>query len=246
MVKIYIYNEMKKQNIPEEIFSLITEEEIIMFQELQTKIKELNNKTNLTRLINGDDYWVSQVFDSIWPFKTFLNFNFDNKKFLDIGSGCGFPGLAYAITHPTSEIYLIDSSKKKTDALKILIKEITFKNNIHVINDRIENLAHQSSMRNSFNIATTRAVSNPSTVSEYILPMLKKEGYGVLYCGKWTNQESKNLDKTLEKLEGKVKDKKEILLPRNKGTRNIILIQQKRLCPEIYPRKVGKPEKNPL
>ena len=76
--------------------------------------------------------------------------------------------------------------------------------------------------------------------------MLKKEGFGFLYCGKWTNQESKNLDKTLEILEGKVKDKKEILLPRNKGTRNIILIQPKNFCPEIYPRKVGKPEKNPL
>ena len=162
------------------------------------------------------------------------------------GSGCGFPGLAYAIIHPNSEIYLIDSSKKKTDALRILIKSINFRNNIHVINDRIENLAHKSSMRNSFNIATTRAVSNPSTVSEYILPMLKKEGFGVLYCGKWTNEESKNLDKTLEILEGKVKDKKEILLPRNKGTRNIILIQPKNFCPEIYPRKVGKPEKNPL
>ena len=76
--------------------------------------------------------------------------------------------------------------------------------------------------------------------------MLKKEGLGVLYCGKWTNQESKDLDKTLEILEGKVKDKKEILLPRNKGTRNIILIQPKKFCPEINPRKVGKPEKNPL
>jgi len=135
---------------------------------------------------------------------------------------------------------------KKTEALKILIKEINFKNNIHVINDRIENLAHQSSMRNSFNIATTRAVSNPSTVSEYILPMLKKEGLGILYCGKWTDKEGKNLDKTLEILEGKVKEKKKILLPRSKGTRNIILIQPKDICPKIYPRKVGKPEKNPL
>jgi len=246
MVKIYIYNKMKKHNIPEEIFSLITEEEIIMFQELQTKIEELNKKTNLTRLINGDDYWISQVFDSIWPFKTFPNINFDNKKFLDIGSGCGFPGLAYAITHSNSEIYLIDSSKKKSEALKILIKEINFKNNIHVINDRIEIFAHLSSMRNSFDIATTRAVSNPATVSEYILPMLKKEGLGVLYCGKWTDKESKNLDKTLEILEGKYREKKEILLPRSKGTRNIILIQPKNFCPEIYPRKVGKPEKNPL
>ena len=246
MVKIYIFNDMKKQNIPEEISALIKEEEIIMFQELQIKIEELNKKTNLTRLVKGDDYWISQVFDSIWPFKTFLNFNFDNKKFLDIGSGCGFPGLAYAIIHPTSEIYLVDSSKKKTDALKTLIKEINFKNNIHVINDRIENLAHQSLMRNSFHIATTRAVSNPSTVSEYILPMLKKEGLGVLYCGKWTDEESKNLDKTLEILEGKFKEKKNILLPKSKGTRNIIFIQPKNFCPEIYPRKVGKPEKNPL
>jgi len=237
---------MKKQNIPEEISALITEEEIIMFQQLQIKIKELNKKTNLTRLINGDDYWVSHVFDSIWPFKTSSNINFDNKKFLDIGSGCGFPGLAYAITHPSSEIYLVDSSKKKTDALKALIKEINFKNNIHVINDRIENLAHQSSMRNSFNLATTRAVSNPSTVSEYIIPMLKKEGLGILYCGQWTDEESKNLDKTLEILEGKFIEKKRILLPKNKGTRNIILIQPKNFCPEIYPRKVGKPEKNPL
>ena len=237
---------MKQQNIPEEIFSLITKEEIIMFQELQIKIKELNNKTNLTRLIDGDDYWVSQVIDSIWPFKAFANINFDNKKFLDIGSGCGFPGLAYAITHPTSEIYLVDSSKKKTDALKALIKEINFKNNIHIINDRIENLAHQSLMRNSFHIATTRAVSNPSTVSEYILPMLKKEGLGVLYCGKWTDLESKNLEKTLEILEGKFKEKKKMLLPKSKGTRNVIIIQPKNFCPETYPRKIGKPEKNPL
>ena len=65
---------MKKQNIPREIFSLINEEEIIMFQELQIKIKELNNTTNLTRLINGDDYWVTQVYDSIWPFKTLVLF----------------------------------------------------------------------------------------------------------------------------------------------------------------------------
>ena len=237
---------MDKHRIPKELFALITEEEMIMFKELRILIEKLNNKINLTRLIEGDDFWVSQVFDSIWPFKIFPNINFDNKKFLDIGSGCGFPGLAYAITHPTSEIYLIDSSKKKTDALKILIKEINFKNKIHIINDRIENLAHQTSMRNSFHIATTRAVSNPSTVSEYILPMLEKEGLGVLYCGKWTDKENKNLDKTLEILEGKVKEKKKIMLPRSKGTRNIILIQPKNYCSEIYPRKVGKPEKNPL
>ena len=108
---------MKKENIPNEVINLLTKDEIILFQELQIIIKELNFKTNLTRLIENNDYWISQVYDSIWPFKENSKENFDNKRFIDIGSGCGFPGFAYAITHPNSEIYLVDSSQKKTDSL---------------------------------------------------------------------------------------------------------------------------------
>ena len=237
---------MKKEILPTELLELITEEEIMIFKELQIKIKELNYTTNLTRLIEGYDYWISQVFDSIWPFKIMPKMNFDNKNFLDIGSGCGFPGFAYAITHPNSEIYLIDSSRKKTAALEKLIKLVNFKNKFYVINDRIENFAHQHTYRNYFNIATTRAVSNPSTVAEYILPMLQKEGLGVLYCGKWNKQINKSLEKALGVLEGEIKERKTISLPMNKGKRNVIFIQPKKPCPTVFPRKIGRPEKNPL
>ena len=237
---------MKTEIIPIEIKQLLTEEEIMMFKELRIKIQELNHKTNLTRLTEGDDYWISQVYDSIWSFKENSKYNFDNKKFIDIGSGCGFPGLAYAISHPNSEIYLVDSSKKKSDSLKKIIKNINFANNIIVINDRIENVAHQSSFRNIFNIATARAVSNPSTVAEYILPMLSMKGYGILYCGKWENEDQKSLEKTLEILEGKITKTKKTFLPRNKGIRNTIFIQPKNICPAIYPRAIGKAEKYPL
>jgi len=237
---------MKKDKIPSELIELITEEEIILFKDLQKRIQELNYRTNLTRLIDGDNYWISQVFDSIWPFKILPNLNFDNKKFLDIGSGCGFPGFAYAITHPSSEIYLVDSSKKKTDALKSCINQVNFKNKFYVINDRIENLAHESKLRNTFDVVTARAVSNPYTVSEYILPLLNKGGLGVLFCGKWDNKENKSLLKTLEILDGKLIDIKNTSLPNNKGTRNIIFIKPKKYCSAVYPRSVGKPEKYPL
>ena len=237
---------MTKDNIPKELLKLVTEEELMMFQELRIRIKELNIKTNLTRLIEGDDYWISQVYDSLWTFKENSNNNFDNKKFIDIGSGCGFPGFAYAITHPNSEVYLVDSSKKKTDSLKEITKNINFKNNIFVINDRIENLGRQTSFRNSFNIATARAVSNPSTVSEYILPMLQSNGLGILYCGKWTNEDNKNLENTLNVLGGKILKIKRNFLPREKGIRNAIFIEPKASCPEIYPRSIGKAEKYPL
>ena len=237
---------MIKERIPNKLLKLITEEEIMIFKELQIKIQELNRKTNLTRLIEGDNFWISQVYDSIWTFKENSSTNFDNRKFIDIGSGCGFPGFAYAVTHPNSEIYLVDSSKKKTDSLKEIIKSINFKNNIFVINDRIENLARQSTFRNNFNIATARAVSNPSTVSEYILPMLKQNGVGILYRGKWGHQDEKNLKKALKLLEGKIVETKSNFLPREKGIRNTIFIKPKASCPEIYPRGFGKAEKYPL
>ncbi len=237
---------MTKEKIPKRLLKLVTEEEIMLFEELRIKIKELNYKTNLTRLIEGDDYWISQVYDSLWTFKENSNKNFDNKKYIDIGSGCGFPGFAYAITHPNSEVYLVDSSKKKTDSLKEIIKNINFKNNIFVINDRIENIGRQPSFRNSFHIATTRAVSNPATVSEYILPMLKSNGLGILYCGKWTNKDNKNLENAIKVLEGKIVEVKNNFLPRGKGIRNTIFIEPKAFCPDIYPRSIGKAEKYPL
>ena len=45
---------MKKQNIPEEICALISEEEIIMFQELQIKI-ELIRLTNIITIKRNNE-----------------------------------------------------------------------------------------------------------------------------------------------------------------------------------------------
>ena len=81
-----------------EILDLLSDKELRIFEKLQSIIKELNKVSNITRLTEGNDYWISQVYDSIWPFIENKNKKFDQKKYIDIGSGGGFPGLAYAIT----------------------------------------------------------------------------------------------------------------------------------------------------
>ena len=225
---------------------ILTYDEIKLFKKLQKIISEINKDTNLTRLVEGDDYWISQVYDSIWPFYLSPNKTLDGKKFIDIGSGCGFPGLAYAITHPNSEVYLVDSSRKKTDALKQIIEALDFNNKIFVINDRIEKIAHNASYRNTFDIGTTRAVGSTSTVAEYILPMLKKSGIGLLYCGKWEKKDEVKIKNSLEILKGSIADIKKTLLPKSKGERNIVFIKQEQTCPDSYPRGIGKPAKYPL
>jgi len=230
----------------EDLNEILSCNEIQLFKKLQKIISEINKDTNLTRLTEGDDYWISQVYDSIWPFYLSQNKKLEGKKFVDIGSGCGFPGLAYAITHPNSEVYLVDSSRKKADALKKIIDALNFSNKIFVINDRIEKIAHNAQYRNNFDIGTTRAVGSPSTVAEYILPMLNKSGIGLLYCGKWKTKDEIKMRNSLDILKGSIAEIKQTELPRGKGERNIVFIKPEQNCPDSYPRAIGKPAKYPL
>ncbi len=237
---------MNQINPSKEIFDLLSDKEIKTFEKLQIIISELNRVSNITRLTEGSDYWISQVYDSIWPFIENKNKKFDNKKYIDIGSGGGFPGFAYAITHPSSRIYLVDSSNKKVNALNKIKDQLKLANSINILNQRIESIAHESSYRNKFDICTTRAVASPDIVSEYILPLLNPTGIGILFCGKWTSEKEDRLNKSLLLLKGSIKNIKKIKLPHNKGERNIIFIKPNHQCPDIYPRGIGKPAKYPL
>ena len=172
--------------------------------------------------------------------------SFDNQRFIDIGSGCCFPGIAYAIIHPHSEVYLVDSSKKKTNALKEIVNKLNLPNKIYVIHNRIENIAHKPEYRNKFDLGTTRAVSIPSTVAEYLIPILNSEGKGLLYCGRWEAKDKKNLQTSLSKLNGSIIDIQRRSLPNLRGERHAIFIGNLGNCPEIYPRGNGKPKKYPL
>ena len=229
-----------------ELENLLDKDELEMFSRLQELIQKLNKISNLTRLLDGNDYWISQVYDSIWPFFNDSNKLFENKKFIDIGSGCGFPGLAYAITHPNSEIYLIDSSLKKTNALKQIVESMNFTNKIHIVNDRIEKIGHNLEFRHNFDVGTARAVSSAPTVSEYLLPLLKTNGLGLIFCGKWQETDHNKLKKAVTILNGKINKVKFKQLPANKGERNVIFIKSKGDCPISYPRGIGKPSKYPL
>ena len=59
---------MYQQFITDELKKILSNEEIKMFLKLQKIIARINKHSNITKLINGYDFWISQVYDSIWPF----------------------------------------------------------------------------------------------------------------------------------------------------------------------------------
>ena len=223
-----------------------TNQQLIQFIQLQTLLKEWNKKINLTRLTEGDDFWVSQVCDSLLPLYEELRNPNSSYKYIDVGSGCGFPGIAIAIAMPNSYITLLDSSNKKTTFLNEVSKEIGLGSRITVINDRAESAGKEPSFRGQFDYSIARAVAPAPVVAEYLIPFLNSNGHALIYKGIWTQTEQQILKKALTKLCAEIEQTHNFILPDGRGVRNIIRIGTTRKCPNQYPRSIGKPKKKPL
>ena len=223
-----------------------SEKQLAQFIQLQDLLKEWNKKTNLTRLIDGDNFWTAQVCDSLFPLHEELQNPELSHKYIDIGSGCGFPGIAIAIAMPNSNITLLDASRKKTTFLKEVSREIGLNSRITVVTERAETAARNPILRAAFDYAIARAVASANVVAEYLVPFLNSRGQALIFKGLWSESEQQLLKKALTELNAKIIGTDKFLLPNNRGIRNIIRINSINKCPNQYPRSVGKPKKQPL
>ena len=223
-----------------------TKKQLAQFIQLQVLLREWNKRTNLTRLVDGDDFWIAQVCDSLLPFKEELQNPKLSNKYIDVGSGCGFPGMAIAIAMPNSNITLLDSSSKKTNFLKEVSKEIELSSRIKVVTERAESTGKNTIFRGGFDYAIARAVAPANVVAEYLVPFLNSIGQALIYKGSWNETEQQILKKALTELNAEIKQTHKFVLPNGRGIRNIIRICSNKKCPNQYPRSIGKPKKQPL
>ncbi len=223
-----------------------SEKQLTQFIHLQKLLKEWNQKTNLTRLVDGDDFWTSQVCDSLLPLHEELHCPKPSHKYIDIGSGCGFPGIAIAIAIPNSKVTLLDSSNKKTTFLKEVSKEIGLSSRITILTERAESAGKDPILRSKFDYAIARAVAPATVVAEYLVPFLNSRGQALIYKGNWNETEEQKLNQALKELNAEIQRTQKFLLPNNRGIRNIIRIKPMNKCPNKFPRSIGTPKKQPL
>tara|TARA_B100000965_G_scaffold92071_1_gene75017 strand:- start:594 stop:1340 length:747 start_codon:yes stop_codon:yes gene_type:complete len=223
-----------------------TKKQLDQFTQLQELLREWNQRINLTRLVDGDDFWIAQVCDSLLPLHEELQYPNLSHKYIDIGSGCGFPGIAIAIAMPNSNITLLDSSNKKTIFLNEVSKEIGLSSRVTVLNERAELAGRDPIFRGNFDYAIARAVAPATVVAEYLVPFLNLRGQALIFKGNWSETEQKILKNALTELNAQIKQIHNFSLPNNRGIRNIIRINSIKKCPNQYPRSIGTPKKQPL
>lgn len=219
----------------------INENQELKFKKYLNLLVEWNTKINLTSITEENDIILKHFIDSL----TASEYIPDNSKIIDIGTGAGFPGIPLKIYNETYNITLLDSLNKRVNFLNTVIEELELKN-ISAIHGRAEEFGHNTLYREKYDIAISRAVSNLSTLVEYMLPFIKKGGLCICMKGPNIKEEIDNSKNALKKLGGKIIKIEDFNLPNTDIKRNIIIIIKILNTDNKYPRKAGIPNKNPL
>lgn len=216
------------------------------FITLQRELRIWNKKVNLTRLLEGVDFWVAQVMDSLWPLQKELQNPEAPLRWIDVGTGGGFPGLAIAIALPGAELTLVDSVGRKTGAVMAMATHLGLAERVQVRTERIERTGQDSCCRGRFDRAMARAVAAAPVVAEYLVPLLQPQGEALLYRGRWTEADERQLREALKPLQASLLGCQHRKLPADKGPRHLLRLHPLASCPATYPRPVGLPTKSPL
>ncbi len=216
-------------------------EQIEQFYKYMNLLIEWNEKMNLTAITEPKEIILKHFIDSI----TILKYIDDNSKLVDVGTGAGFPGVPLSIMNPTLKITLVDSLNKRLIFLQEVVKELNFKN-IEIVHARAEEFGQNKNYREKFDIATSRAVANLATLSEYLVPLVKIGGKIISMKASNAKEEINDAQKAIEVLGGKIEKIEEFDLPESDIGRTIIIIDKNKCTPAIYPRKAGTPAKEPI
>ncbi len=117
---------------------------------------------------------------------------------------------------------------------------------ITAIQGRAEDFGKKEQFREQFDIVVSRAVASLSVLSEYCLPFVKVGGCFISFKGPDIQQELSQAEKAINILGGEVEDISRIKLPFIDVYHSLIFIKKARQCPTKYPRRAGKPAKEPI
>ena len=216
-------------------------EQLEQFFDYMELLIEWNEKMNLTAITDPEEIILKHFIDSI----TILKYIEDDAKVVDIGTGAGFPGIPLSIMNPTLKITLVDSLNKRLIFLQEVVNKLNLKN-VEIVHARAEDFGRDKKYREKFDIATSRAVANLSTLSEYLLPLVKVKGKCISMKASGASEEIKQAEKAIDVLGGRIDKVEEFKLPQSDIGRTIIIISKEKQTPTKYPRKAGIPSKEPI
>lgn len=219
---------------------ILNETQLAQFETYSLMLREWNEKMNLTAIVDPKGIVEKHFYDSLL-FLAAADIP-QGARVIDVGTGAGFPGVVLKIARPDIELVLLDSLNKRLIFLGELLKALGLK--AELIHARAEEGA-KPPIRESFDIATARAVAALPQLCEYCLPYVKVGGRFVAMKGPAVKEEAEAAKNAVKILGGSNFEISTEFLP--EGDERCFAVTKKiSQTPTKYPRNSGKISKNPL
>jgi 16S rRNA (guanine527-N7)-methyltransferase len=144
------------------------------------------------------------------------------SQVLDLGSGAGFPGLVLAIVQPARTVVLLESRRKKVNFLKEAVRK-TKTTNVKIYEGRVEALASEKFLQNSFDVVITRATWSVKDFLRFAAPFVVPGGTVIAMKGPGAEKELSELAFCFTDLGFHLKKTYEYILPFGKEKRQAVI-----------------------
>ena len=162
------------------------------------------------------------------------------KKLIDVGCGAGFPGVPLAIACPEAQVTLLDSLGKRITWLKEILPQLGIQ--AECVTARAEEAV--VSCRESYDIATSRAVARLNILLELLAPYVKVGGAVVALKGSAAKEELGECGGAMKKLG--LRQEAFLEFPVDGTSHALIVLRKVAPTPKMYPRRYAKIKQSPL
>ena len=203
-------------------------------------VLERNKVMNLTAITDEGDFARLHLLDSAALLKVA---DFAGKRVVDVGTGAGFPGMPLRILCDSVRMTLLDGTGKRIDFLKEACDTLGL-SSVECVHGRAEEFAAER--RESYDLATSRAVAALPVLCELCLPLVRLGGQFLAMKSARSDEELEGAMDAIEKLGGRLSDVVDYTIPGSEVTHRVIVIDKANKTPKQYPRAFGPIKKRPL
>ena len=176
----------------------LSAEQAAQLDEYAAILVDYNQKVNLTAITDPEGIEDKHFVDSL----IFAAQPEVQGKMVDVGTGAGFPGVVAKIYKPQLALTLMEPTGKRVDFLKYVCAQLGL-DGVEFAKERAEEAARKI-WRESFDLASARAVSNLPALCEFCLPLVKPGGVMIAMKGAGAAQEAQDAGGAIKKLGGRL------------------------------------------
>ena len=202
----------------------------------QAVVKQ-NEVMNLTAITEPEQVAKLHLLDSI---SLLTVQDLKGKKLIDVGCGAGFPGVPVKIACPEVKLTLLDSLGKRMKWLETILPQLGVE--ARCITARAEEAV--TNCRESYDIATSRAVARLNILLELTAPYVKVGGTVLAMKGTAAAEELEEAKNAIKKLGLKLREVRDF--PVDGTAHTVIVLDKIAPTPAQYPRRYAKIKASPL